>query len=225
MGGLMVIFSVLVSTILWVDITNPYSWLVLWTFLGFAAIGFADDYAKLTKSSHKGVPGKLRLLLEGGIALVAVLAEMNLTSGPLGSSLAFPFFKNLLLDMGWFFAPFGVLVIVGAANAVNLTDGLDGLAIGPIMIAGLSFGLISYLVGNAHFANYLQIHFVPEAGELAVFCGALVGAGAWIFVVQRGRLRKCSWAIRDLCRWGGALGAMAVVTKHEIVLAIIAGCS
>ena len=222
MGGLMIIFSVALSTLLWVDISNPYMWIVMWVFIGFGAIGFADDYAKLTKSSHRGVPGKLRLLLECSVALVAVLGAMVLTTSPLGSSLAFPFFKNLLIDLGFFFAPFGLLVIVGAANAVNLTDGLDGLAIGPIIIATCCFGIIAYLVGNAKFAEYLHLHYVAETGELAVFCGALVGAGlgflwynappAMVFMGDTGSLST-----------GGALGALSVITKHEFVLAIIGG--
>lgn len=222
MGGLMIIFAVTLSTLLWVDVKNPYMWVVLWVFIGFGVIGFFDDYAKLTKKGSKGVPGKLRLLLEGAIALVAVLAVMNLTTGPLGSSLAFPFLKDTLLNLGWFFIPFGLFVIVGGANAVNLTDGLDGLAIGPIMITAASFGIISYLVGNAVFAEYLQIHYVRDSGELAVFCGALLGAGlgflwynappAMVFMGDTGSLAM-----------GGALGAMAVVTKHEIVLGIIGG--
>ncbi len=222
MGGLMILFSVTISTILWVDVSNPYMWTVLFVFLGYGAIGFCDDYAKLTRSSTKGVPGRVRLLLECAIALVAVLVFMLLTGGTLGSSLAFPFFKNLLIDLSWFFVPFGLFVIVGAANAVNLTDGLDGLAIGPIMICSACFGIISYLVGNAHFANYLQLHFVKDSGELAVFCGALVGAGlgflwfnappAQVFMGDTGSLSM-----------GGALGAIAVVTKHEIVLGIIGG--
>lgn len=222
MGGLMIIFSVALSTLLWVDISNPYMWIVMWVFIGFGAIGFADDYAKLTKSSHRGVPGKLRLLLECSVALVAVLGAMVLTTSPLGSSLAFPFFKNLLIDLGFFFAPFGLLVIVGAANAVNLTDGLDGLAIGPIIIATCCFGIIAYLVGNAKFAEYLHLHYVAETGELAVFCGALVGAGlgflwynappAMVFMGDTGSLSM-----------GGALGALSVITKHEFVLAIIGG--
>ena len=222
MGGLMIIFSVTASTLLWVDLSNAYMWIVLWVFLGFGAIGFADDYAKLTKSSHKGVPGRLRLVLECAISLVAVIAFTCLTAEPLASSLALPFFKNVLINFGWFFAVFGMLVIVGAANAVNLTDGLDGLAIGSIMIATSCFGLISYLVGNLVFSNYLQIHNVPGAGELAVFCGAIVGAGlgflwynappAAVFMGDTGSLAM-----------GGALGVISVITKHEIVLAIIGG--
>lgn len=222
MGGLLVIFAVAISTLLWVDIANPYMWIVLGVFIGYGMIGFVDDYAKLTRSSHRGIPGKWRLVLEGAIALVAVLATMVLTTGPLGSSLAFPFFKNLLVDLGWFFVPFGIFVVVGAANAVNITDGLDGLAIGPIMITAGCFGVIAYLVGNAVFANYLQINFVKDCGELSVFCGAMVGAGlgflwfnappAQVFMGDTGSLSM-----------GGALGAIALVTKHEIVLAIIGG--
>ncbi|MCK4946088.1 MAG: phospho-N-acetylmuramoyl-pentapeptide-transferase [Alphaproteobacteria bacterium] len=222
MGGLMIIFSVTLSTLLWVDIHDPYMWLVLWVFLGCGAVGFCDDYVKLTRSSHKGLPGKMRLLLECAIALVAVIAVMCLTAAPLDTGLAVPFFKNVLFDLGWFFAPFGVLVIAGSANAVNLTDGLDGLAIGSVMIAAACFGIISYLVGNVIFANYLQIHNVPGAGELAVFCGALVGAGlgflwynappAEVFMGDTGSLAL-----------GGALGTISVITKHEIVLAIIGG--
>lgn len=222
MGGLMILFSVTVSTLLWVDIANPYMWIVLWVFLGFGAIGFADDYAKLTKSSHKGVSGKMRLFLEASIGLIAVLGVMVLTTGSLGTSLAFPFFKNLLVDLSWFFIPFGVFVVVGAANAVNLTDGLDGLAIGPIMITAACFGVIAYLVGNAKFAEYLHLPLVTDSGELAVFCGALVGAGlgflwfnappAMVFMGDTGSLSM-----------GGALGAVALVTKHEIVLGIIGG--
>ena len=222
MGGLMIIFSVTLSTLLWVDLSNAYMWIVLWVFLGYGAIGFADDYAKLTKSSHKGVPGKLRLLLECAIALGASVAFTEFTAEPLASGLAVPFFKAVLINLGWFFPIFGVLVIVGAANAVNLTDGLDGLAIGSIMIATACFGLIAYLVGNFHFANYLQIHNVPEAGELAVFCGALIGAGlgflwynappAQVFMGDTGSLSM-----------GGALGTISVITKHEVVLAIIGG--
>ena len=222
MGGLMILFSVTISTLLWVDIGNAYMWAVLFVFLGYGAIGFCDDYAKLTKSSTKGVSGRTRLMLECLIALIAVLCIMLATGVPEGSSLTFPFFKNLVIDLGWFFVPFGLVVVVGAANAVNLTDGLDGLAIGPIMICAACFGIISYLVGNAHFASYLQVHYVKEAGELAVFCGALVGAGlgflwfnappAMVFMGDTGSLSM-----------GGALGAIAVVTKHEIVLAIIGG--
>ena len=223
MGGLMILFSVTVSTLLWVNITNPYMWAVLWSFVGFGVIGFSDDYAKLTKKSHHGVPGRVRLVLECAIAVITVLIYMILTTGTAGwAGLAFPFFKNFVLNLSYFYIPFGICVIVGAANAVNLTDGLDGLAIGPIMICAASFGLIAYLTGNAKFSEYLQIHYVRDAGELSVFCGALLGAGlgflwynappAAVFMGDTGSLSM-----------GGALGAIAVITKHEIVLAIIGG--
>ena len=222
MGGLMIIFSVTFSTLLWVDISNLYMWIVLWVFLGYGFIGLWDDYAKLVKDSHKGIPGRLRLFLEGMIALGAVLAFEAAAPAPLGHTLAVPFFKNILVNLGWFYAIFGMLVVVGTANAVNLTDGLDGLAIGAIMISTACFGFIAYLVGNKVFSAYLQIHNVPGAGELSVFCGALIGAGlgflwynappAQVFMGDTGSLAM-----------GGALGAIAVITKHEIVLAIIGG--
>lgn len=222
MGGLLIMLAVTVSTLLWVKIANPYVWVVLWVYLGFGVIGFADDDVKLTRASHRGLSGRLRLFLEFLISAIAVLAVMNLTKTPLSTSLSFPFLKTLLVDLGWFFLPFGLFVIVGAANAVNLTDGLDGLAIGPIMITAACFGVISYLVGNTVFSEYLQLNYVPDVAELAVFCGALIGAGlgflwfnappAQVFMGDTGSLSM-----------GAALGAMAVITKHEIVLAIIGG--
>ena len=222
MGGLMIIFAVLISTLLWVDVSNAYYWIVISVFLSFGAIGFADDYIKLTGGSHMGLPGKLRLLLEGLVGVVAVLLVTALLPDVLSTQLTFPFFKDLLLDLGWFFIPFGMLVIVGAANAVNLTDGLDGLAIGPIMITAACFGIISYLIGNAVFSNYLQIHHVPGSGELAVFCGALVGAGLGFLWYNAPPAQVFMGDVGSLSM-GGAIGAMSVITKHEIVLAIIGG--
>lgn len=222
MGGVMILFAVTLATLLWVDLGNLYMWVTLFVFLSFGAIGLADDYAKLTKRSHNGIPGKLRLLIEAMIAVGAALAITKIGAPPLSDGLAIPFFKNILIDLGWFFLPFAAFVIVGAANAVNLTDGLDGLAIGPIMIAAACFGLFAYLSGNTIFANYLQIHNVPGAGELSVFAGALIGAGlgflwynappAAVFMGDTGSLAL-----------GGALGTLAVITKHEIVLAIVGG--
>lgn len=222
MGGLIIIFTVLISTLLWVDLSNMYYWITIIVFLLFGAIGFADDYYKLTDGSHLGIPGKLRLGLEAGIGLLAVFMISRIMPSELSTQLHFPFLKTFTMNLGWFFIPFGMLVIVGAANAVNLTDGLDGLAIGPIMITSACFGIICYLIGNAIFSNYLQIHYIPDSGELAVFCGALLGSGlgflwynappAQVFMGDTGSLSM-----------GGALGAMSVVTKHEIVLAIIGG--
>jgi phospho-N-acetylmuramoyl-pentapeptide-transferase len=222
MGGLIILLGISVATLLWADLTNAYVWAVLIVTLGFGAIGFADDYLKLTRMSHRGLPGKLRICLEVLVALIAALWIMKITRDPLSTSLALPFFKNVLINLGWFFPVFAILVMVGASNSVNLTDGLDGLAIVPVLIAAACFALIAYLVGNAVFANYLQIHFVPGTGELAVFCGAMVGASlgflwfnappAMVFMGDTGSLSV-----------GGALGAISVITKHELVLAIIGG--
>jgi phospho-N-acetylmuramoyl-pentapeptide-transferase len=222
MGGLMILSGVLVSTLLWANPTNPYVWVVLGVTLGFGAIGFYDDYLKVTKQSHAGFSGRTRLFVEALIAVSACLVLASLAKPPVATSLVFPFFKDAVVNLGWFFFVVGTFVIVGAGNAVNLTDGLDGLAIVPVMIAAATFGLISYLAGNAVFAEYLQIHFVPGTGELAVVCGAMIGAGlgflwfnappASIFMGDTGSLAL-----------GGMLGAVAVATKHEIVLAIVGG--
>ena len=190
--------------------------------IGFGLIGFGDDFLKLTRRNTKGLPGKGKLAGQIGIGAVAALVIMAFARDPGTTGLAVPFMKDLLIDLGWFFVPLAVFVMVGASNAVNLTDGLDGLAIVPVMIAASCFGLIAYLVGNTVFANYLQIHHVPGAGELAVFCGAMVGAGlgflwfnappAMVFMGDTGSLSI-----------GGALGAISIITKHELVLAIIGG--
>lgn len=222
MGGLMILFGLVVSTLLWGNLTNRYVWIVLCVTLGFGLVGFYDDYLKVTRQSHGGVSGKLRLVLEAVIAGFACYAIAQIGRAPFSTSLTFPFFKELIFDLGWFFAVFGMFIIVGAGNAVNLTDGLDGLAIVPVMIVALSFAAIAYLVGNAVMADYLQIHFVAGVGELAVLCGAVVGAGigflwfnappASIFMGDTGSLAL-----------GGMIGSIAVATKHEIVLAIVGG--
>ncbi|QFR33378.1 phospho-N-acetylmuramoyl-pentapeptide-transferase [Ancylobacter sp. TS-1] len=222
MGGLMIFSGLMVATLLWGNLSNPYVWVVLFVTIGFGLIGFYDDYLKVTKQTHNGLSGKARLAIEGLIAGTAAVVIMHVGREPLSSSLAFPFFKDLLLDLGWFFVIFGAFVIVAAGNAVNLTDGLDGLAIVPVMVAAASFGLISYLSGNVLFADYLQIHYVAGVGELAVICGAIIGAGigflwfnappAQIFMGDTGSLAL-----------GGLLGTIAVATKHEIVLAVIGG--
>lgn len=222
MGGLMILTGVLVSSLIWANLSSVYVWVVLIVTIGFGAIGFYDDYLKVTKQSDKGFSGKVRLMLEFAIAMVACFAIMQAGEAPFSASLTFPFFKDILLNLGWFFIPFGAFVIVSAGNAVNLTDGLDGLAIVPVMIAAASFGMIAYLSGNAIFSNYLQIHFVPGTGEVAVLCGAIIGAGlgflwfnappAAIFMGDTGSLAL-----------GGMIGATAVATKHEIVLVIIGG--
>ncbi len=222
MGGVLILFAVGVATLLWADLTNGYVWAVLLVTLGFGAIGFMDDYKKLTKRSSAGLSGRMKLLLQTIIGGGATIWIMYLTGGTLSTGVAVPFFKELMVPLGWGFVAWAVIVLVGSSNAVNLTDGLDGLAIMPALIAAACFALIAYVAGNFVFSNYLQIHFVRGSGELAVFCGALVGAGlgflwfnappAMVFMGDTGSL-----AI------GGALGAVSVVTKHEIVLAIIGG--
>ncbi|HEX2256778.1 MAG TPA: phospho-N-acetylmuramoyl-pentapeptide-transferase [Afifellaceae bacterium] len=221
MGGLMILSGVTVSALLWANLTNVYVLAVLWVTAGFGLIGFYDDYLKVTSATHRGVSGRVRLALEAAIAAVAVYA-ITRAEAELGTVLTLPFLKDVLLDLGLFFVIFGAFVIVGTANAVNLTDGLDGLAIVPVMIAAASFALIAYLSGNAVFADYLQIHFVRGTGELTVLCGAMIGAGlgflwfnappAAIFMGDTGSLGL-----------GGMLGAIAVATKHELVLAIVGG--
>src|SRR5258708_2484340 len=177
MGGFLILLALTVSTLLWADLTNAYVWVVLLVTVGFGLIGFCDDYTKLTKRSHRGISGRTKILLEIALAALACVVLAYITRAPLANALAVPFFKTVLIELGWLFVPFGVFVVIGASNAVNLTDGLDGLAIGPAMIAAGCFALIAYLVGNLVFANYLQIQHVPGAGELAVFCGAMAGAG------------------------------------------------
>jgi len=222
MGGIMILFSVTISTLLWADITNHYIWIVLFVTLGFGAIGFGDDYLKLTKRNSKGLSGKKKLLAQFAISLIAAIWISKISPAGMATHLALPFFKDVLLDLGFVYFLFAMLVIVGASNAVNLTDGLDGLAIVPIMIAAGCFVLISYLVGNIKFADYLQIHHVAGSGELAVFCAALIGAGmgflwynappAQVFMGDTGSLA-----------FGGSLGVVSVIVKHELVLAIIGG--
>jgi phospho-N-acetylmuramoyl-pentapeptide-transferase len=222
MGGFLILLALVCSTLLWAELSNGFVWVTLFVTVGFGVVGFLDDYRKLTRRSSKGVPGRLRLGIEFAIAILGAFVIVRLTGDGIATKLALPFLKNVLLELGWFYLLFAGFVIVGASNAVNLTDGLDGLAIVPSMIAAASFGLIAYLVGNLHFANYLQIHHVAGAGELTVFCGALVGAGlgflwynappAMVFMGDTGSL-----AI------GAALGAISVITRNEIVLAIIGG--
>ena len=185
MGGLMILSGLLVSTVLWANPKSPYVWVVLGVTLSFGLIGFYDDYLKIIKQTHAGISGRTRLIVEAVIAVAACTALAQLGRGPIATSLVFPFFKELVFNLGWAFVLLGAFVIVGAGNAVNLTDGLDGLAIVPVMIAAATFGLISYLAGNAVFAEYLQIHYVAGTGELAVLCGAVIGAEPRLSLVQR----------------------------------------
>ncbi|MBT6314215.1 MAG: phospho-N-acetylmuramoyl-pentapeptide-transferase [Alphaproteobacteria bacterium] len=222
MGGVLILFSLTVSTLLWADLSNPYVWTVLLVTGGFGLIGFADDYLKLTKRNTKGLSGKLKLVAQLAISGSAAAVIMTTADPALATGVSVPFFKDLLIDLGILFIPFAMIVMTGSSNAVNLTDGLDGLAIVPVMIAAGVFALIAYLAGNTVFSEYLQILYVPGAGELAIICASLCGASlgflwfnappAMVFMGDTGSL-AC----------GGALGAIAVVAKHELVLAIVGG--
>jgi phospho-N-acetylmuramoyl-pentapeptide-transferase len=222
MGGLLILSALVFSTLLWARLDNPYVWITLLVTLAFGLIGFADDYAKVTKQTTAGVSGKVRMAAGLVIAALASYAAASFHPVALTNQLALPFFKDVLINLSVFFIPFGMFVIVGAANAVNLTDGLDGLAIMPVMIAGATLGVIAYVVGNYNFSEYLGVHFVPGTGELLIFASALFGAGlgflwynappAAVFMGDTGALAL-----------GGALGAIAVCTKHEIVLGIVGG--
>jgi phospho-N-acetylmuramoyl-pentapeptide-transferase len=222
MGGVMMLLGIGVATLLWADLSNRYVWVVLLVTLGYGFIGFLDDYMKVTKRSSGGLSGRLKLVAEIAIAAAAAIWIADISAPNLSGMLAVPFFKDLLINMGILYVPFAIFIMVGAGNAVNLTDGLDGLAIVPVIIAAGVFVAIAYLIGNTVFANYLQVHYVAGAGELAIFCGAIVGAGlgflwfnappAMVFMGDTGSLAM-----------GGALGSVAVVTKHEIVLGLVGG--
>lgn len=222
MGGVLILLALTISTFLWADLANGYVWATMFVTLGYGALGFADDYLKLTKRNTKGVPGRVKLVVQAGIGLVAAVWITSLMPAPLNSELAVPVFKNLMIPFGFLFPLVGMFVLMGASNSVNLTDGLDGLAIVPTIIAAGVFAFIAYLVGNRIFAGYLQINFISGAGELTIFLSSLIGAGlgflwfnappAAVFMGDTGSLSL-----------GGALGAVAVATKNEIVLAIVGG--
>jgi phospho-N-acetylmuramoyl-pentapeptide-transferase len=218
MGGLMILTAITISMLLWMDLSNIYIWACLIVMVGFGIVGFIDDYDKVTKRSHKGLSGKVRLLFEFIIAGGATALIVSQTGG----DLYIPFFNKPIIDLGWFYVLFGAFVIVAFGNSVNLTDGLDGLATMPVIIASLAFMMIVYLVGNAKYSDYLGLPYIPGAGDLAILCGAIVGAGlaflwfnappAAVFMGDTGSLAL-----------GGVLGTIAVVSRHEFVLAVIGG--
>ena len=222
MGGALILIGILFGNFLWADLNNPYIWILLFVCSSFGFLGAFDDYLKIKKGNAAGVSYKVKLIVQIILSLVSIFFLFKYTDHPYLNELYFPFFKNLILNLGIFFIPFIVFVIIGSSNAVNLTDGLDGLATVPIMLVALTFSVICYVVGNVVFSDYLQIPFIPNVGEISVFCGSIVGAclgflwfnapPAKIFMGDTGSLSL-----------GGSLGAIGVISKHEIVLAIVGG--
>ena len=222
MGGVLILSSIFVSTLIWSDLNNVFVWIILATLVSFGLLGFIDDYLKISSNSSSGLSAKTRIILQIIISFFIILVIKKVLPEEFSTHLTFPFFKNIFFDLGWFFIPFGIFIIVGSSNAVNLTDGLDGLAIVPVMIVCFSFAIISYIVGNLVFSNYLQIQYIPGSGELAIVCASLVGASlgflwfnappAMVFMGDTGSLSM-----------GSILGTLAIIIKHEIVLAIIGG--
>ena len=218
MGGLMILTAMTLSILLWMDLSSPFVWACLFVTLGFGAIGFMDDYDKVRKATTAGVPGRVRLLLEFLIAGVAAWIVM----GQNGTGLYLPFTNRMYLELWWFYPVFAAFTIVAFGNAVNLTDGLDGLATMPVIIASVALMIFVYMAGNTNFADYLGIPYVRGAGELTILCGAIIGAGlaflwfnappAAVFMGDTGSLAL-----------GGALGTIAVVAHHEIQLVIVGG--
>ena len=222
MGGILILFASVGSTIIWMQLDNQFVWSILLIMIGFGAIGIIDDWMKISKNSSSGLNGKLKISLQILIAFPAVMAVIQYSPQELQNGLAVPFLKDFFINLGFLFIPFLVFVVVGASNSVNLTDGLDGLAIVPVMIAASCFALIAYLVGNINFSSYLQLNYVPGVGEITILLGAILGAGlgflwfnappAEIFMGDTGSLSL-----------GGALGISSVATRHELVLVIIGG--
>ena len=222
MGGVIIIIGIISGTILWADLTNIYVWTLIFVSLSLSALGLLDDILKIKLKNSSGLKSRYKFLGQVIISVLALLILINYSNHEYLYNLYFPFFKNFIWHMGLFFIPFGLFVIIGASNAVNLTDGLDGLATVPVMLVALSFTLISYVVGNTIFSEYLQIQYIPDVGELSIFCGSVVGAclgflwfnapPAKIFMGDTGSLSL-----------GGSLAAIAIIVKHEIVLAIIGG--
>jgi phospho-N-acetylmuramoyl-pentapeptide-transferase len=227
MGGVMILAGLFTGTLLWADLSNVYVWAVLIVTAGYGFLGFLDDYAKVTKQTTAGVSGRMRLVMETAIAMAAITLIILLGAKPpespeLLTSVTFPVFKAVVVDLSWGYLLFGAFIIVGAANAVNFTDGLDGLATVPVMIAAIVYGVIAYLVGNYVFANYLQLHFVPGVGEVAVYTGAMIGAGLG-FLWYNAPPAKIFMGDTGALALGGGLGAVAVSTRHEIVLGVVGG--
>jgi len=236
MGGLLIAFSLVVSVLFWADLTNPHIWLILFVYLGFGVVGFVDDYLKILRRNNKGLSARAKLLGQIIISVVALLLLYYVRQDIAASrelmadgeelvkftQLATPFFKRVIPDLGWFYLPFAVIVLLGSANGVNLTDGLDGLAIGPTVVAGICFAVFIYVAGNAQISRYLQIAYVPGIGEVTVFCGALIGAGLGFLWYNAYPAQVFMGDVGSLSL-GGALGFLAVLCKQELLLLIVGG--
>ena len=222
MGGLLILIGILFGTFMWADLNNPYIWFLLIVVTGFGLLGFIDDFLKIKRKNSKGISSIMKIFFQIIISVIAVLYLLKFGNNDHLENLYFPFFKNLVIHLGLFFIPFAIFIIVGSSNAVNLTDGLDGLATVPVMLVALAFTLICYVVGNTVFSEYLQIPYIPNVGETSIFCGSIVGSclgflwfnapPAKIFMGDTGSLSL-----------GGSLGAVSIISKHEIVLAIVGG--
>ena len=222
MGGILILIGILFGTLLWADLKNSYIWVLLFVVTSFGLLGSIDDYLKIKHKNSRGISSWIKFFSQITLSLIAIILLLNFGDNQHLKNLYFPFFKNLVLHLGLFFIPFAIFIIVGSSNAVNLTDGLDGLATVPVMLVALSFTLICYVVGNVVFSEYLQIPYISNVGEVSIFCGSIVGSclgflwfnapPAKIFMGDTGSLSL-----------GGSLGAVSIITKHEIILAIIGG--
>ena len=222
MGGIIIIIGILSSTLMWANLKNVYIWSLIFITFGLGCLGFIDDLLKIKFKNSQGLNSKLKFLGQFIIGLVTLLFLTNFSGHEYLNNLYFPFFKNLILDLGIFFIPFGLLVIIGSSNAVNLTDGLDGLATVPIMLVALSFTFICYVVGNTIFSEYLQIQYIPDVGEVSIFCGSIVGSCLG-FLWYNAPPAKIFMGDTGSLSLGGSLAAVSIIVKHEIVLAIIGG--
>ena len=222
MGGIIIIIGMLTSTLLWADLKNIYIWSLIFISISLGTLGFTDDLLKIKYRNSIGLNSKLKFLGQFIIGFITLLIIIKFSDHKYINNIYFPFFKNLILDLGIFFIPFGLFVIIGSSNAVNLTDGLDGLATVPIMLVALSFTFISYVVGNIIFSEYLQIQYIPGVGETAIFCGAIVGSCLG-FLWYNAPPAKIFMGDTGSLSLGGSLAAVAIIVKHEIVLAIIGG--
>ena len=222
MGGVIIIIGIILSTLLWADLNNIYVWTLIFVSLSLGGLGLLDDILKIKFENSRGLKSKYKFLGQLIIGAIALIIIIKFSNHNYINNLYFPFFKNLILDMGVFFIPFGLFVIIGSSNAVNLTDGLDGLATVPVMLVALSFTLISYVVGNTIFSEYLKIQYIPDVGELSIFCGSVVGACLG-FLWYNAPPAKIFMGDTGSLSLGGSLAAIAIIVKHEIVLAIIGG--